>query len=446
MIPSDAGPLVARGVLDKRLFDVTQLLSWGYGDADRKDIPLITESPEVPALRGAREPRALGGLGMTAFRVAKTDTARTWQDLTAGTRTLAAGKPRLWLDGRRCVGAVDGEDQVAPLSNVGPRQNDHAFKPDVTAPGIAIVAAKPGGSHVALSGTSMAAPHVAGAAAILAQRHPDWSGQRLKAALAGSARPAAGGRRGRRHGHAGQGRCGARPGRPGSLRRRRPRSCELRAALPAEKAAYTLTTSMSRRVPYSALSTEVRASWTFLSSHTEEARALPLMAVRFAPAGLDGLNRARPGSVTRVPLWAERNPGAQRTAIRWVRLESSVDDGRTRHWVTAVPTGEKFMAVRFAPAGLDGLNRARPGSVTRVPLWAERNPGAQRTAIRWVRLESSVDDGRTRHWVTAVPTGEKFMAVVPNPRTPGFVSLRVTAADGSGTRLTQTITRAWAVG
>ena len=43
-----------------------------------------------------------------------------------------------------------------------------------------------------MSGTSMAAPHVAGAAAILAQRHPDWSGQQLKAALIGSAAPSAG--------------------------------------------------------------------------------------------------------------------------------------------------------------------------------------------------------------------------------------------------------------
>ena len=41
-----------------------------------------------------------------------------------------------------------------------------------------------------MSGTSMAAPHVAGAAAILAQRHPDWTGAQLKAALIGSAAPA----------------------------------------------------------------------------------------------------------------------------------------------------------------------------------------------------------------------------------------------------------------
>ncbi|MEU7990319.1 hypothetical protein AB0B56_36200 [Streptosporangium canum] len=61
VIPSDARPLVAEGVLDRRLFDVTQLLEWRYGDADRADIPLITQSSEGPApsLRGAQQTRRL---------------------------------------------------------------------------------------------------------------------------------------------------------------------------------------------------------------------------------------------------------------------------------------------------------------------------------------------------------------------------------------------------
>ncbi|TDE57702.1 hypothetical protein E1295_06955 [Nonomuraea mesophila] len=39
VVPSDARPLFAAGLLDERLFDVTQLLRWQYGDADRADIP-----------------------------------------------------------------------------------------------------------------------------------------------------------------------------------------------------------------------------------------------------------------------------------------------------------------------------------------------------------------------------------------------------------------------
>ncbi|AXG81990.1 1,4-dihydropyridine esterase [Streptomyces paludis] len=98
------------------------------------------------------------------------------------------------------VGAVDGKDRIAGFSSVGPTSNG-SLKPDITAPGVDIVAAKAAkgmdGSpaadgYVAMSGTSMATPHVAGAAALLAQQHPDWSGQRIKKALVSSARPGAG--------------------------------------------------------------------------------------------------------------------------------------------------------------------------------------------------------------------------------------------------------------
>ncbi|MGW2154638.1 S8 family serine peptidase [Nonomuraea sp. NPDC001699] len=366
VIPSDARPLVAADLLDRRLFDVTQLLAWRYGDADRPDIPLIVQSSQgtAPTFRGAERARRLGGLGMSAMNVPKASAGRTWQDLAAGARSLTAGSTKLWLDGRRSynldrsaeqigateawkqgmtgkgvtvavldsgydpdhpdlkgvvtqeknftddpdirdntghgthvasiiagadakyrgiapgaklavakagtafgltesailagmewaaaevkakivnlsfgapdtlgldpveqavntlserygtlfvtasgndgttvtspgsadaaltVGSVDHQDRVAASSGSGPREGDHAIKPDITAPGVEIVAAKAGGTgteaHVAMSGTSMAAPHVAGAAAILAQLHPDWTGQRLKSALTGSAMP-----------------------------------------------------------------------------------------------------------------------------------------------------------------------------------------------------------------------------------------------------------------
>src|SRR5207244_1937795 len=44
-------------------------------------------------------------------------------------------------------------------------------------------------THVGMSGTSMATPHVAGAAAILAGEHPDWKADQLKNALMGRAKP-----------------------------------------------------------------------------------------------------------------------------------------------------------------------------------------------------------------------------------------------------------------
>ncbi|GAA2446861.1 S8 family serine peptidase [Streptomyces glaucus] len=97
------------------------------------------------------------------------------------------------------VGAVDDRDGLADFSSRGPGL-DGAIKPDVTAPGVDITAAsaeggvlaqevgeKPAG-YLTISGTSMATPHVAGAAAILKQQHPEWTYTELKGALTGSAK------------------------------------------------------------------------------------------------------------------------------------------------------------------------------------------------------------------------------------------------------------------
>ncbi|MFF1495320.1 S8 family serine peptidase [Streptomyces sp. NPDC058304] len=92
------------------------------------------------------------------------------------------------------VAATDKQDQLASFSSTGPLAYSGAMKPDIAAPGVDITAARSQemsgggeGLYRTLSGTSMATPHVVGAAAILAQQHPDWTGARLKEHLMSTA-------------------------------------------------------------------------------------------------------------------------------------------------------------------------------------------------------------------------------------------------------------------
>jgi subtilisin family serine protease len=85
-----------------------------------------------------------------------------------------------------CVGATRSDDTMASFSNFG------ATTVDLFAPGQSIASAYLGGSYGAMSGTSMATPHVAGAAALVAAARPAWGAAQRKQALLASADPVAG--------------------------------------------------------------------------------------------------------------------------------------------------------------------------------------------------------------------------------------------------------------
>ncbi|MEU4608548.1 S8 family serine peptidase [Kribbella sp. NPDC023972] len=167
-------------------------MEWAANEVKAKVVNLSlggTDTPEVDPLEEAVN-RLTAQTG-TLFVIAAGN---------AGPDEGTVGSPGS-ADAALTVGAVDKQDKLAIFSSRGPRVGDGAVKPDVTAPGVAIVAAKAkksiigepvGDQYLMLDGTSMATPHTAGAAALLAQEHPTWKAGELKGALMASAKPADG--------------------------------------------------------------------------------------------------------------------------------------------------------------------------------------------------------------------------------------------------------------
>lgn len=116
------------------------------------------------------------------------DTAR------AAVRAYVSGtaKPTIaLLAGDRTGGPATPVPVVAGFSSRGPDSTSGGdlVKPDIAAPGVGILAAvapdqNPNGDNYGMeSGTSMATPHIAGLAALIIGRHPDWSPMRVKSAM-----------------------------------------------------------------------------------------------------------------------------------------------------------------------------------------------------------------------------------------------------------------------
>ncbi len=76
-----------------------------------------------------------------------------------------------------------GRASLAGFSSSGPSALSLRLKPDISAPGVSILSSVPGNEWAAMSGTSMATPQISGAAALLRERHPDWSVAMIRAAL-----------------------------------------------------------------------------------------------------------------------------------------------------------------------------------------------------------------------------------------------------------------------
>jgi len=126
-------------------------------------------------------------------------------------------------------------------------------------------------------------------------------------------------------------------------------------------------------------------------------------------------------------------------------LSSSVDVNwrfQSAHTDPTVDTPVTLLVPTVIQLGLDNHNRAQVGTTTSVllPVYDQNHAVSSLSALT---LEYSTNDGAT--WTATGASSTNQGAYVPNGATPGFVSLRVTAADTAGNSVTETVIRAWAV-
>lgn len=87
------------------------------------------------------------------------------------------------------VGALTKDDRLAKFSLRGPSKHTNKFKPEISAPGVNILSADYKGGYVLKTGTSMAAPHVTGAVALILEANKNLSVDKVEDILKSTATP-----------------------------------------------------------------------------------------------------------------------------------------------------------------------------------------------------------------------------------------------------------------
>lgn len=99
---------------------------------------------------------------------------------------------------------------------------------------------------------------------------------------------------------------------------------------------------------------------------------------------------------------------------------------------------------RIVPRFLSGTNAAPPGSRTLVPIWFGSG-GVVPVAVHGVQVAASANGGRTWQALHVSGSGSQRTVTVANPGSAGYISLRVSATDASGTSISVVVFNAYRV-
>jgi minor extracellular serine protease Vpr len=172
---TDTIALIARGVCT---FE-TKIRNAGTAGADA--VIIVNNVGGDPIAMG--DDTAIPGLPTTpAYMVSLND--GTALKAAAGNATIEAAKT-YFLTGNHNI--------MAGFSGQGPTDVDFRVKPDVVAPGVNVLSSQPNEAcetppcWAFFQGTSMATPHLAGAAAVVRSQHPTWSSAEIRSAITNTA-------------------------------------------------------------------------------------------------------------------------------------------------------------------------------------------------------------------------------------------------------------------